>query len=63
MMTTKMSPVNGLKAVDESAPAHIEPHPTGHPTREDWLFRDALRNQTVHPLMELVRRYREQDAP
>jgi hypothetical protein len=26
------------------------------------LFRDALRHQRVHPLMELVRRYREKDA-
>lgn len=28
-----------------------------------WLFRDALRNHHVHPLMELVRRYRERDRP
>jgi len=61
-MITNMSPVNGLKAADVSAQVRAEPQATVHPTREDWLFRDALRNQQVHPLMELVRRYREQDA-
>jgi len=25
-----------------------------------WLFRDALRHRQIHPLMEHVRRYREQ---
>jgi hypothetical protein len=32
------------------------------PSRVDWLFRDALRNQQVHPLMDLVRRYRTKDG-
>jgi hypothetical protein len=39
-----------------SAPAHSDA------SRLDWLFRDALRNRRVHPLMELVRRYRQRDA-
>ena len=34
----------------------------GAPTRIDWLFRDALRQRQIHPLMELLRRYRQQDA-
>ncbi len=61
-MITTMSSVTGLKTVDNSAPVRTEPQPIKHQTREDWLFRDALRNQTVHPLMELARRYRAQDA-
>jgi hypothetical protein len=31
--------------------------------RIDWLFRHSLRQQRVHPLMELVRRYREGREP
>ena len=30
--------------------------------RLEWLFRDALRRQQVHPLMELVRRYRSREG-
>jgi hypothetical protein len=30
--------------------------------RVDWLFRDALRRRQVHPLMELLRRYRGQEG-
>lgn len=29
------------------------------PDRVDWLFRDALRRREIHPLMRLVRAYRE----
>ena len=31
-------------------------------SRIDWLFRDALRRRQIHPLMELLRRYRQQAA-
>jgi len=30
--------------------------------RVEWLFRDALRRRQVHPLMELLRRYRDQEG-
>jgi len=30
--------------------------------RIEWLFRDALRRRQVHPLMELLRRYRDQEG-
>jgi hypothetical protein len=44
-------------------PAGTPPPPAPAPApRIDWLFRHALRQRQVHPLMELVRRYREQDA-
>lgn len=42
-------------------PAASTPHDS--PQWIDWLFRDALRHHHVHPLMELVRRYREKDVP
>jgi len=42
-------------------PAASTPHDS--PEWIAWLFRDALRNHQVHPLMELVRRYREKDLP
>lgn len=64
--TTPTPPAGDRMTVDaaQSRPAHA---PTaqaeGAPSRIDWLFRDALRNRQLHPLMELVRRYREQDAP
>jgi hypothetical protein len=50
-------------ALDESRPSP-EPSPAGsrETTRVDWLFRDALRRRQVHPLMDLVRRYRQQAA-
>jgi hypothetical protein len=51
-MTTK-TPSADAHAVVEPAPAT-----PGRPSRIDWLFRDALRNRQVHPLMDLVRRYR-----
>ena len=40
-----------------------EVHSQGKSTQGDrleWLFREALRRQQVHPLMELLRRYRSQ---
>jgi hypothetical protein len=49
-----------------------DPHPPGEaapagatspaPSRIDWLFRDALRHRQIHPLMELLRRHRQQEA-
>ncbi len=55
-MTTKTPQVE--------APAVVEPvqAPPGSSSRIDWLFRDALRNRQVHPLMDLVRRYRAKDV-
>jgi len=54
-MTTKTPPAE--------APAVVEPAKAapGSPSRIDWLFRDAWRNRQVHPLMDLVRRYRAKD--
>ncbi len=54
-MTIKTPPV-GARAVVEPAPAA-----PASPSRIDRLFRDALRNRQVHPLMDLVRRYRAKD--
>ncbi len=54
-MTTK-TPPGDAHAVIEPAPAA-----PASPSRIDWLFRDALRNRQVHPLMDLVRRYRAKD--
>jgi len=30
--------------------------------RLEWLFRETLRRKQVHPLMELLRRYRSQEG-
>jgi len=30
--------------------------------RLEWLFREALRRQQVHPLRELLRRYRSREG-
>ena len=51
------------KTPQADADAAVEPAPAapGRPSRIDWLFRDALRNRQVHPLMDLVRRYRAKD--
>ena len=54
-MTTKTPPADA-HAVGEPAPAV-----PSRSSRIDWLFRDALRNRQVHPLMDLVRRYRAKD--
>jgi hypothetical protein len=56
--------------IDDKSPARAAPPATAAPPTEpargagriEWLFRDALRQQQMHPLMELVRRYREQAA-
>ncbi len=49
------------------AEAHAVAQPVrtvpGNAPRIDLLFRDALRNRQVHPLMDLVRRYRAKDVP
>lgn len=41
----------------------VEPSPTpAVPQAEQrlmWLFRDSLRRQQIHPLLAIVRRYRE----
>jgi len=40
-----------------------EPAEQAAPTdRVEWLFRDSLRRREVHPLMELLRRYRDQEG-
>jgi hypothetical protein len=51
------------------ARAHPDPQPTrstspgfGAVARLPWIFRDASRRGQVHPLMELVRRYRTEAA-
>lgn len=31
--------------------------------RLTWLFRDSLRRQQIHPLLNVMRRYRERPAP
>ncbi|MEP6501795.1 MAG: hypothetical protein ABJD97_00565 [Betaproteobacteria bacterium] len=53
--------------MNEAARASVSsPPPTGgEPLQERllWLFREALRKQRVHPLMDLVRLYREASAP
>lgn len=61
-MTINTSSVDARAAVDQPAtrPAASTRHDS--PEWVAWLFRDALRNHQVHPLMELVRRYREKDA-
>ena len=46
-------------AAAAAAPAVDEPPQA----RLRWLFRDALRQQRFHPLMDLLRRYREEDTP
>jgi len=38
------------------------PEPPARADRVEWLFRDALRRRQVHPLMELLRRYRGQEG-
>ncbi len=62
-MITNTSAADTRAAVDNSPPKPRALRPPGSPERIDWLFRDALRSQQVHPLMDLVRRYREKDAP
>jgi hypothetical protein len=51
---------------DPADPAELRqaPLPQAHEQagRVEWLFRDALRRRQVHPLMELLRRYRDQEG-
>jgi len=47
------------------SPPEVRPTPSAEPAQGDrveWLFRDALRRRQVHPLMELLRRYRGQEG-
>ena len=62
-MSTPTSTVDEQHAVDQSAPRPAASTPHDSLEWIPWLFRDALRNHHVHPLMDLVRRYREKDAP
>ena len=48
--------------VDTPPPTPDDPQSASAESRIDWLFRDAARNQCVHPLKELVRRYRQQES-
>lgn len=43
------------------SPRSEVPEPAARVDRVEWLFRDSLRRHQVHPLMELVRRYRDQE--
>jgi hypothetical protein len=45
------------------APLAEPTEPAARVDRVDWLFRDSLRRREVHPLMELLRRYRDQERP
>lgn len=65
MMIESISPVGEGHAGDASALRAASPEPAPEPgaARIEWLFRDALRNRQLHPLMELVRTYRRQDTP
>jgi hypothetical protein len=63
MMIESMSPVGEGRPRDAAAVLAPEPDPAPGASRIDWLFRDALRNRQLHPLMELVRSYRRQDTP
>jgi hypothetical protein len=54
-MTANTPPAKARAVVE---PARATPD---SPSRIDWLFRDALRNQQVHPLMDLTRRYRAKE--
>ena len=49
-----------LSAEATAAYAMLEPIDLLH--KHEWLFRDALRRRQVHPLMELLRRYRDQEG-
>jgi hypothetical protein len=61
-MSTHTSTVDARPAVDPAVPKPPAATPHDSPEWIPWLFRDALRNHHVHPLEELVRRYREKDA-
>jgi len=44
------------------APLAEPPEAAARVDRVEWLFRDSLRRSQVHPLMELLRRYRDQEG-
>jgi len=44
------------------APGAEPPGQAARTDRVEWLFRDSLRRREVHPLMELLRRYRDQEG-
>lgn len=57
MMTDKAAPP--LPPTNQAGPRQApSPEPVARAGRVEWLFRDALRRRQVHPLMELLRRYR-----
>jgi hypothetical protein len=51
------APILPPRPAVEPAPAAATPPGA---SRIDWLFRDALRHRHIHPLMEPLRRHREQ---
>ena len=61
-MITTMAATDARAAADKSPPNAEVPVPAETSERMDWLFRDARRHQLVHPLMDLVRRYRKKEA-
>ena len=44
------------------APGAEPPGPAARTDRVEWLFRDSLRRSQVHPLMAVLRRYRDQEG-
>jgi len=48
--------------IPPGSPRALAPVPPTQGKRVEWLFRDALRRRQVHPLMDLMRRYRGEDA-
>ncbi len=62
-MNTDTSAIDVRQAVDDPVPKPPASTPRDSPEWVAWLFRDALRNHQIHPLMDLLRRYREKDAP
>ena len=57
-MTTEF-PTTGRPASDDAAKPRYSDDSRKDVSRIDWLFRDALRQRQVHPLLELVRLYRK----
>jgi hypothetical protein len=47
---------------EPGAPTGGSPAVPAPADRIEWLFRDSLRRRQVHPLMDLLRRYRGGDA-
>jgi hypothetical protein len=55
-----MSLDHTLDRSESTAPAQAASPPE---QRLTWLFRDALRRQQIHPLLAVVRRYRQRLVP